>query len=277
VASAELLRVLRLDPAALVEPVEPPQLRVDLINLRRDLDELIALALLQRPELAAQHAQVEATLALLKQERLRPLIPSILLRGVSTSPGGTLSTGVFFPQPFGSTAGFRSDVDVQLLWQLNNLGFGNRGIVHQRQAENRAAVVELFRIQDQVAAEVAQAYVQAQEAGRRVSLAEKGAMLALDSAQKNLDGLRQVKPAAGGPLQLIVRPQEAVAAVQALALAYGDYYGAIGDFNRAQFRLYRAMGQPAELAGGPPDCCPVSYDGARTPPLANVPDSANQR
>ncbi len=45
---------------------------------------------------------------------------------------------------------------------------------------------------------------------------------------------------------LLVRPQEAVAAVQALAQAYVDYYGAVADANRAQFRLYRALGQPAQ-------------------------------
>ncbi len=46
-------------------------------------------------------------------------------------------------------------------------------------------------------------------------------------------------------LTLVVRPQEVVAAVQALAQAYVDYYGAVADANRAQFHLYRAMGQPA--------------------------------
>ena len=45
---------------------------------------------------------------------------------------------------------------------------------------------------------------------------------------------------------LLVRPQEVVAAVQALAQAYLDYYGAVADANRAQFRLYRALGQPAQ-------------------------------
>jgi hypothetical protein len=42
----------------------------------------------------------------------------------------------------------------------------------------------------------------------------------------------------------IVRPQEAVASLQALAQAYTDYFTAVTDFNRAQFRLYRALGNP---------------------------------
>jgi hypothetical protein len=36
-----------------------------------------------------------------------------------------------------------------------------------------------------------------------------------------------------------------VAAVQALDQAYRDYFGAVADANRAQFRLYRALGHPA--------------------------------
>jgi len=34
--------------------------------------------------------------------------------------------------------------------------------------------------------------------------------------------------------------------VQALAQAYTDFYAAVADYNRAQFRLYRALGHPAQ-------------------------------
>ena len=114
---------------AQVEPAEPPELLVELIDLEKPLDDLIALGLTYRPELSAQQAQVQATLALLKQERLRPLIPSILLRGYSTPVTGTLGAGYFGGGPNDSlgNGGLRSDFDVQVLWQLNNLGFGNRG------------------------------------------------------------------------------------------------------------------------------------------------------
>jgi outer membrane protein TolC len=254
VASAELLRVLRLDPGARVEPVEPPHLRIDLIDLKKPLDQLIPVGLTSRPELASQQAQVQATLTLLRQERLRPLIPSVLLRGASTSPSGTLAGGVYFPSPNGSMAGAREDIDVQVLWQLNNLGFGNAAAVHQRKAENRLAVVELFRLQDRVAAEVARAYAEADMAAHRVDFAAQEVRSARASADKNLLALGQTR-ATGGQVQLLVRPQEAVAAVQALAQAYSDYYGAVADFNRAQFQLYRAMGQPAGAVLGEGASC----------------------
>ncbi len=247
VASAELLRVLRLDPSAQVEPAEPPQLQVELINLKKPLDELIGVALTYRPELASRQAQVQATLALLKQERLRPLIPSVLLRGFSTPVTGTLGVGYFGggANSSFSNGGIRSDFDLQVLWQLNNLGFGNQALVHQREAENRLAVVDLFRIQDRVAAEVAQAYAQAQQAARRVGVAERGLRSAMLSADKNLAALSQTK-GVGAQMVTLVRPQEVVAAIQALGQAYADYYGAVADVNRAQFRLYRALGQPAQ-------------------------------
>jgi outer membrane protein TolC len=245
VASAELLRVLHMDVSDQVEPVEPPQLRVELIDLRKPVEDLLPIALTSRPELASQQAQVQATLARLKQECWRPLLPSILLRGDSTPVAGTLAGGAYFPSPNGSGAGMRGDVDLQVLWQLDNLGFGNRAKVHQREAENRQTVIELLRIQDRVAAEVVQAHAQAQLAARRVEVAERGLRFAVQSADKNLVALGQTKGA--GPLTvLLVRPQEVVAAVQSLSQAYSDYFGAVADANRAQFRLYRALGNPAE-------------------------------
>jgi hypothetical protein len=43
----------------------------------------------------------------------------------------------------------------------------------------------------------------------------------------------------------------AVQAVQSLGQAYLDYFGAVADANRAQFRLYRALGQPADWTFSP--------------------------
>jgi len=148
VASADLVRLLRLDTAIQVEPLEPAQLRISLIDVHKPLEELLPIALISRPELASQQAQIQATLAELKQERWRPLLPSLVVRGAST-PGSTLAVGGFLPSPNSNVSGVRGDVDVQLLWQLNNLGFGNAALVHQREAENRLALVDMTRIQDQ--------------------------------------------------------------------------------------------------------------------------------
>jgi outer membrane protein TolC len=281
VASADLIRVLRLDASALVEPLEVPHLRVTLVPLDKPVDDLIPLALTSRPELAAQQALVQATLVRLRQERLRPLIPSVVLRGASTNPAGTLAGGYFGGgindnlRDFGA----RGDFDLQVLWELQNLGFGNRALVDARRAENRLSALDLFRLQDRVAAEVAQAYAQGQSAASRLGKAENGLKNAVESANKNFEGLGQTKTAAGKVILLVIRPQEVVAAIQALAQAYNDYYGAAADYNRAQFRLYRALGQPAQLLSGqgaecsraPTSCNPADRVTPQPSPPAEAP------
>jgi outer membrane protein TolC len=247
-ASAELVRLLRLDPSAQIEPVEPPQLRIDLLPLDQPVDSLIEIALTNRPELAAQQALVQASLKRLKQERVRPLVPSVLLRGAATNPAGTLSSGAFGGGLNGTVSnyGFRNDIDLQLVWQLNGFGLGNRARVDQRRAENQLALVDLFRAQDRVAADTSQAYAQAQLAARAVEVTERGLRLAIESADLNLVAVKNPKRE-GEKNVIVVRPAEAVASVQTLGQAYADYYAAVADANRAQYRLYRALGQPAQL------------------------------
>src|SRR4029077_14547176 len=56
IASADLLRILRLDPSTVVQPLEAPHLRVTLIGPGHSVDDLVPIALVNRPELAAQQA-----------------------------------------------------------------------------------------------------------------------------------------------------------------------------------------------------------------------------
>ncbi|MCZ2342383.1 MAG: TolC family protein [Bacteroidales bacterium] len=251
VASADLTRLLRLQPGTLVEPAEEPSLSVNLIDPSAPLDELIAIGLTNRPELASYQAVVQAALVRVKQEKRRMLYPTLAVRGVgSNTPGlagGYFGGGV---NDFMGNFGSRFSVDLQAVWEVQNLGFGNRAQVREREADSRRALLELLRTQDIVTAEVVQAHAQALRASRRLKAAEDGVSNAVATAEKNLQGLGQTKRA-GEQLILVFRPQEAVAAVAALDQAYRDYYQAVGDHNRAQFRLYRALGHPAQAL------CPV--------------------
>lgn len=256
VASADLIRVLRLDSSAVIEPVEPPHLRVPLIPLDQTIDTLIPVGLRNRPELASQQALIEATLQRLRQERIRPLIPSLVLRGTGANSPGLLSVGVFGGgNDAMSKYGLRGDVEVQVVWEFQNLLFGNSAKIHGRQAENQIAILEMFRLQDRIAAEVAQAYAQAQSAARRLGDAETGLQDATESVAKNFQALKQTRMA-GDLMILVARPQEVIASIQTLTQANADYYCAVGDFNRAQFRLYRALGHPAQAITGYGSACP---------------------
>ncbi len=254
VASAELVRLLRLEPGTLVEPMEPPFLTVAVIDPAATVDALVPIGLTNRPELAAHQAVVQAALARLKQEQIRPLVPSIALRSTATNPSGSLGWAGFGGGPNDKLNGFggRFDVDLQVLWEFQSLGFGNKARVGERRAEQEAATLEMFRAQDRVAAEVSTAFAQAKSAGDRLAQSEPALKDALELVDKSLQGMTQTRRI-GTALTLVVRPQEVVAAVQALGQANADYYAAVGDYNRSQFRLYRALGHPGHsLAGAVP-------------------------
>jgi outer membrane protein TolC len=254
VASAQLTRFLRLDPLTRVEPLEPPHAKVTLVAPGTPVETLIPLALTNRPELATQQALVQATLARMRQEKMRPLLPSLMFRSTST-PQGTLGAGVFgggIGSDMSHFAG-RSDFDVQLVWELQNLGLGNAARTRERRADNQIALLEMLQLQDRIAAEVMQAHAQAQEAAERITESQAGLEDALDSADKNLEGMSQTRRV-GEAVLLVIRPQEVVASVQALNQAYADFYTAIADYDRAQFRLYRALGRPAQALSGDTRC-----------------------
>jgi outer membrane protein TolC len=269
-SSAELARVLRLAPAAVAVPLEPPHLQLTLISPKEAVDALIPIGLTNRPELATQQALVQATLVRLRQERMRPLIPSLVLQSNATPEqllgGGVYGTGTSSLNHWSG----RSDWDAAVVWEFNNLGFGNRGLVTQRRGEERQARVELFRIQDLVAAEVVQAHAQVEAAAVRVGRAEAALKTALASYEGNLKGLSETVRA-GDLLVLINRPQEVVAALQQLQQAYVNYYTSTNDYNRAQFRLFRALGYPAQgLACGDALGEAIPVDASRPAQMAPV-------
>ena len=111
--SANLTRVLRLNPAAVTMPMEAPHLQVTVVPLNEPVDQMITEGLTTRPELAAQQSLVRATIDRLKQEKVRPLIPSLVLQGTS-NPGDTLGAGLYAANATGHDATWtgRSDWDV---------------------------------------------------------------------------------------------------------------------------------------------------------------------
>jgi outer membrane protein TolC len=246
ITSARLTRVLRLNPSAVVIPMEPPHLQVTLISPQRVVDELVPVGLTNRPELASQRSLVQATLERLRQERVRPLVPSLVLDG-RHGPYDALEGGVLGGGPDGThTSGGRFEMEVGVLWTLNNLGAGNKSLVRQRAAEQQKALIELFNIQDQVAQEVVQAHAQLEATAAQIDDATAAVKEATITFNGTLTALGQTR-GSGELLILLSRPQEAVAALQQLNRAYETYYAAINDYNRAQFQLYRALGFPAQI------------------------------
>ena len=277
-ASADLTEVLRLDPTATVAPLEPPDLRVTLISPQESVDVLIAVGLTNRPELASQQALVQAALARIRQERMRPLVPSLILQGGpgAVGPGGYLTGGVFASgaNGTGNPTQPRDDVSVGLVWELQNLGFGNRALVRERQAEQKQVLIELFHIQDQVAAEIARAHSQIASATIRVGAAERGVQEARLAYEGSLAELGKIDREDNLPV-VVRHAFDVIDALQALSSAHDRYFQSVNDYNRAQFQLYRAVGYPAAVLACERAQEPVlPVDTSRPPPLAPacVPD-----
>ncbi len=277
IASADLARLLRLNPMAQVVPVDPPHMAMMLISPNKEVDTLIALGLTSRPELSSSQAVVQATLAKLKQERMRPLIPSIVLQGNSGANsngppfiGGAAASGLNNTLQWGS----RFDVNAAALWELKNFGFGNRALVRDREGQRQQAMVALFMAQDRVAAEVVQCQSQLSSSSARVALSDMGLKNALISFDGNLKGMGETTRF-GDVLILVNRPQEVVSALQQLENAYRNYFKSVHDYNRSQFRLFRAVGYPAEvLACQKLPGIPLEVDTSRPfdlPPVTGVP------
>ncbi|MBP3954581.1 TolC family protein [Gemmata sp. G18] len=268
VASADLTRVLRLEAGTLVEPAEEPSLVVELIDPAAVPDDLIPIALTNRPELASDQALIQAALVRVRQEKVRPFVPTVALRGTGSQVPG-LAGGYFGGGTNDTLSNFagRYSFDLQAVWEVQNLGMGNRAAIREREAEQRASLLQLLRTQERVSAEVVQAHAQLRRSANRLKAAEEGVIDAAETAEKNLRGLVPGKRV-GDQLALVFRPQEAVAAVAALDQAYRDYYGAVADHNRAQFRLHRALGNPAQRSpNAPARPAPVVPPPTMPPPI----------
>jgi outer membrane protein TolC len=244
-ASANLTQVLRLDPRAVVEPLEPDHLQITLIDPSRSLDDLMPIGLTNRPELAAYQAQVQAALVRIRQEKMRPFLPTLMFQGFQT-PYEQLEFGAM---GFGNGGklnlwSYRQDLSPQLLWQADALGLGNMAMVKWRRGEASQATVELFKAQDMVAAEVTRAQARLQSAAARVVQAERELRGAIKNFDGVIEGLGQTKRF-GNVLQLVFRPQEAVFAHVLLKLAYDRYFATVAQYNVAQFEMFHALGYPA--------------------------------
>jgi outer membrane protein TolC len=269
VVSAQLAEILLLDPETLLEPIEPPFVQVSLIPATETVNELVAVAINNRPEVAAQRDLLAAANQRLKEEKKRPFLPNLYVLSPATSTG-LLAAGNLAGGANGSmnNNGHSAFFDLAAVWELQNAGIGNIGRIRQRRAEQDLTAVEVTRTVFRVRAEVSQALARMQTARARVPQTETGLVQATESADRNFVGLRETTRPAGELLRLVVRPQEVVAALIALELAFEQYSSAVNDYNAAQFELYRALGQPAQWVTTQPAHAPLAANDPRLVPAA---------
>jgi outer membrane protein TolC len=280
VHSADLTQVLRLDPRTIVVPLEHDHLQITLIDPDQSFNDLMRVAVVNRPELAAQRALVQVAETRIRQEKMRPILPTVMLNGFQAA-GMYLQFGMFGLGPNSSLnqwAG-RDDVSLQLMWQFDGMGIGNLARIKNQRGEESRAIIELFNTQDRVAAEVTRSLARLQSATARVSQAERALRTAIITFNGNFEGLKQTTRFED-VLVLVYRPQEAVYALDLMRLALDEYFATVSDYNRAQFELFHALGYPAaEIANRRPPGVVEPVNTTRPeflPPVGNGPPPATR-
>ena len=132
VASADLSRLLHLDPSKRLFIVDGPIQVVQLVDPHLDLEALVQIALHNRPEIGARNAAIAAAQVRYRQERARPMLPLLSIGYSDGLFGGGSDQS---PPNFGRVAG-RSDFDVFAIWTLQNAGLGNWAIQKQRRRKS---------------------------------------------------------------------------------------------------------------------------------------------
>ena len=100
VASADLTQFSASIPARWSNRWNTTIYRSPLFDPSRSLDDLIPIGLTNRPELSAQQSLIQAALVRIRQEKMRPLLPLILITGFQT-PGGMTTEAASSPPAIG--------------------------------------------------------------------------------------------------------------------------------------------------------------------------------
>jgi outer membrane protein TolC len=267
VASTELARLLRLDPQVTLLPVEDFRYPMTLPGEewdRKSLEDLVAFALSNRPELAENRALVQAALERVRTAQFRPLLPNLVVNYSWGDFGGSpdLNPPIITPPvkkgdppkvtsvpgfgPSGRIEHFntRSDFDATILWRLQNFGLGNRAEVREQQALHRQAQFRRLQAQDRVIAQVIQSRQLIEGWRERVRLTqnalfdEKGAPRGPVFRSLRLD-FERIQGAEGRPLEAL----DSIRRLSDLLDAYGQ---AVTDYERSRFRLLIALGMPPQ-------------------------------
>lgn len=257
VASAQLARRLHLDPAVRLHTLESQLQPIAIVDLAPTPEDLIQIALRQRPEMAAQAARIAESEMHFRQEVARPLLPTLWV-GLS---GGQFGGGSnIVPPMLGNFAG-RTDIDIRCFWTFQNFGMGNLALQRNRRARIGEAMAAQALTVNQIRREVSAAYAEVQASQQRVEVA-----------------LRELKSAEAGYREDFDRilnraeralPIELLDSYELLATARENVLKAIRDLDRAQFQLFVALGSPPPL--GLPPAEPASPPPVAAPPLPGLP------
>jgi outer membrane protein TolC len=241
-ASANLCRLLHLDPSIRLHAVDNQVIPRSIVPEPIPLPELLAIALMCRPDLNERRAASARALTGLRAAKMLPFSPTLFIGFSAGGFGGgsDVASAPVTSLPFGrgqatfTTLDDREDFDVMAYWTLQNLGVGNKSLIEAAGSRLRSADLEVLVVLDRVRSEVASSQARTHARFSRIASCELAIKAGIPALREDLERIR------GGE----GLPLEVVDSLRLLARARETYMNAIIDYNRAQFELYVALGKP---------------------------------
>jgi outer membrane protein TolC len=228
VASAELARLLSLDPSTTLRTPGGPVQPISLIPEGAELESLVADAIRNRPEIVSRGAEVVQAQVRVRQEQARPFLPTISI-GFS---GGWFGGGSNQVEPRFSPLGGRTDFDALAVWNIQNLGFGNRADIRRAHAVVSESLAAYDITLNRVRREVADTHAEVKAAARQIEVATAAVAAAEEGYKLETTRIQQGQG----------RPLEVLDSLQQLLDAREQRLNALIAYNVAQFRLMAARG-----------------------------------
>jgi outer membrane protein TolC len=233
-ASHALVELLNLDPLLRLVPLQSQVVPQPVVPTQMSLSELLAVAALNRPELSARRTAIRGALVELEGARVLPFSPTVLMGFSGGAFGGGSDIGASEGQPRFGEISDRTDLDIALYWSLRNLGVGNKALIDAARARLHTSELQELDVLDTVRDEVVTAYVQALAWLAQVKWHAQAVRAGEQAAKEDLI---RVRGRQGLPIELLDSVRQVIDARR-------DYLNAIIDYNRAEVRLYVAIGNP---------------------------------
>ncbi|MFT3879703.1 MAG: TolC family protein [Gemmatales bacterium] len=264
-SSARLAKILNLDPVVKLVCVEGNTVPSPVVPDPVPVSELVAIALMQRPELEERRAEIVQSIYALSNAKWLPFSPNVVL-GFSTGafgggsnlisqpPGFIGGNGVLQTGPRFGNFDDRVDFDAIIYFTFQNLGFGNLAQIKASDSRVKQAELRQLDTTNRIRAEVVEAHARTQAKLKQID----PALQALESSKQAFtQDMARIRGRQGLPI-------EVVDSMRLLGRSRIEYLDTIMEFNRTQFQLYVAMGQPPAAAL------------ARPVPASTLPDTSTQ-
>ena len=165
--------------------------------------------------------------------KVLPFSPTVL---IGLSAGGFGGGSNLVSPVFGAFGG-RGDLDAVGYWTLQNLGVGNAALIRTADARLKATRFQEIEVLNLVRGDVAEAYARSHARFAQLSTLEVAVNSGVKGFRQDYARIQERDIKATLPIELLDN-------FRLLNSARRQYLDAIVDYNRAQFELFVAMGQP---------------------------------